>query len=115
MSTCLICLQELTEEDFERGEAVYLDCGCKGENSARHASCAREWFRTKGDDRCEICKALVSNVVPATELLPEDDSAPENREDDSAPENRACEYMVRCCVHLFIIGLIFYVFLSRAT
>eukprot|EP00198_Chlamydomonas_reinhardtii_P010667 XP_001700004.1 predicted protein [Chlamydomonas reinhardtii] len=40
---CLICLEVLTPEEFESGEAISLQCLCKGEVSLRHRRCAIEW------------------------------------------------------------------------
>ena len=40
---CLICLDMLTPEDFAKGDAILLDCLCKGEVAMRHRSCAIEW------------------------------------------------------------------------
>ncbi len=40
---CLICLEVLTPEDFEAGDAIALQCACKGEVALRHRKCAIEW------------------------------------------------------------------------
>ncbi|KAK9836250.1 hypothetical protein WJX84_008511, partial [Apatococcus fuscideae] len=59
---CLICLDNLTSEDFESGEAMALECQCRGELALRHRSCAIKWTRVKGDNICDICKAPISNL-----------------------------------------------------
>lgn len=45
---CLICLEVLTPEEFESGEAISLQCLCKGEVSLRHRRCAIEWSHVSG-------------------------------------------------------------------
>jgi hypothetical protein len=40
---CLICLETLLPEDFESGEAIALECGCRGDVRLRHLACAIEW------------------------------------------------------------------------
>lgn len=59
---CLICLEPLTTADFTSGEAISLDCQCRGELALRHRSCAIKWSRVKGDVTCDICKAQVQNL-----------------------------------------------------
>lgn len=59
---CLICLEPLTSEDFISGEAISLDCKCRGELALRHRACAIKWSRVKGDVTCDICKSQVANL-----------------------------------------------------
>jgi hypothetical protein len=59
---CLICLEPLTSEDFMSGEAISLDCQCRGDLALRHRACAIKWSRVKGDAVCDICKSTVANL-----------------------------------------------------
>ncbi|KAK9917471.1 hypothetical protein WJX75_004708 [Coccomyxa subellipsoidea] len=59
---CLICLENLTAEDFECGEAMSLDCQCRGELALRHRTCAEKWSRVKGDRVCDVCKSIINNL-----------------------------------------------------
>ena len=113
MCPCLICLQELTDKDFESGEAIYLDCGCKGENAARHARCAREWFQTKRNYQCEVCKVVVSNIAPLSVAVTVSEASCEASAIDVVPQSHFRGYVARCCVHALIIGVILYIFMSR--
>ncbi|GIM13315.1 hypothetical protein Vretimale_16452 [Volvox reticuliferus] len=61
---CLICLEVLVPEEFERGDAISLQCACKGEVSLRHRKCAIEWSHHKGDVICDICKQVIANLPP---------------------------------------------------
>eukprot|EP00775_Hariotina_reticulata_P011441 gene11441-11587_t len=67
--TCLICLDLLTPEDFETGEAMQLDCRCKGEVALRHRQCAEKWSRVKGSTICDVCKSPILNL-PEVPPLP---------------------------------------------
>lgn len=64
MPTCLICLDNLTPEDFTSGEAISLDCECKGEVALRHKSCAIKWSQVKGNTICDVCKHPILNLPP---------------------------------------------------
>jgi hypothetical protein len=44
---CLICLDALEPADFESGEAIVLECQCRGELALRHRTCAEKWARVK--------------------------------------------------------------------
>ena len=64
---CLICLEPLSEADFESGEAMALECGCRGDLAARHRECAIKWSQVKDDGRgglpqCELCRQPVKNL-----------------------------------------------------
>ncbi|CAD7703497.1 unnamed protein product [Ostreobium quekettii] len=61
---CLICLEPLSPEDFESGEAITLECQCRGETALRHRSCAEKWVRVKGDLICDICRSPILNLPP---------------------------------------------------
>ena len=105
---CLICLDNLTPEDFEvqsdvftylqaviklfyvnahflmsietpaqapvlrpfcytqAGEAIQLECECRGDLALRHKSCAEKWARVKGDNVCDICKQPIKNLAAIT-------------------------------------------------
>jgi hypothetical protein len=69
MPTCLICLDQLTPEDFESGEAMYLACRCKGEVAVRHRQCAEKWTQIKGNTICDVCKTPILNL-PEVPPLP---------------------------------------------
>ena len=45
---------------MQSGEAISLDCVCRGELALRHRTCAIKWSRVKGDAICDICRAPVS-------------------------------------------------------
>ncbi|KAL6779656.1 hypothetical protein ACKKBG_A13190 [Auxenochlorella protothecoides x Auxenochlorella symbiontica] len=59
---CLICLETLTSEEFRNGEAMTLDCQCRGDLALRHRECAIKWAQVKGDCICELCKHEVKNL-----------------------------------------------------
>ena len=64
---CLICLEPLSPSDFESGEAISLDCGCRGDLAMRHRECAITWSQVKDDGRgglpqCELCRKPVKNL-----------------------------------------------------
>ncbi|KAK9817576.1 hypothetical protein WJX74_000863 [Apatococcus lobatus] len=67
---CLICLDNLTAEDFESGEAMALECQCRGELALRHRGCAIKWTRVKGDNICDICKAPITNLPQVSPRAP---------------------------------------------
>lgn len=68
---CLICLDPLTTEDYDRGEAIQLQCKCRGDLAMRHKTCAARWAGHKGDNVCDICKEPINNlpepIVPERE------------------------------------------------
>eukprot|EP01025_Chloroclados_australasicus_P019325 TRINITY_DN2053_c0_g1_i1.p2 TRINITY_DN2053_c0_g1~~TRINITY_DN2053_c0_g1_i1.p2 ORF type:complete len:395 (-),score=57.06 TRINITY_DN2053_c0_g1_i1:639-1823(-) len=59
---CLICFEPLLAEDFESGEAIQLQCSCKGDVAMRHQQCAIRWSKVKGDNICDICKKPILNI-----------------------------------------------------
>lgn len=67
---CLICLENLTPEDFEAGEAIQLECECRGDLALRHHSCAVKWAHVKGDNVCDICKQPIKNLPAITPRAP---------------------------------------------
>ncbi|KAL0028755.1 hypothetical protein WJX79_005101 [Trebouxia sp. C0005] len=67
---CLICLENLTPEDFEAGEAIQLECECRGDLALRHHSCAIKWAHVKGDNVCDICKQPIKNLPAITPRAP---------------------------------------------
>ncbi|BDA48648.1 hypothetical protein COCOBI_12-3290 [Coccomyxa sp. Obi] len=74
---CLICLENLTAEDFECGEAMSLDCQCRGELALRHRTCAEKWSRVKGDRVCDVCKSTINNLPEVTPPAPGTDGGSE--------------------------------------
>lgn len=59
---CLICLEPLSNEDFENGEAITLACQCRGDAALRHKNCAQKWVDIKGDLICDVCRAPITNL-----------------------------------------------------
>ncbi|EIE27490.1 hypothetical protein COCSUDRAFT_45883 [Coccomyxa subellipsoidea C-169] len=89
---CLICLENLTAEDFECGEAMSLDCQCRGELALRHRSCAEKWSRVKGDRVCDVCKSTINNLPEVVPLAPGTDAGSDNGNslfDDMEDRNHA--------------------------
>lgn len=50
--------------EMQSGEAISLDCQCRGELALRHKACAIKWSRVKGDAVCDICKSPVRLHCP---------------------------------------------------
>jgi len=73
---CLICLEPLLQEEFDRGIAMIQECDCKGDTALRHKSCAQRWVNTKGDLTCDICRAPIRNL-----------DAPQPRSEDGSQHN----------------------------
>lgn len=69
---CLICLDPLTTEDYDQGEAIQLQCKCRGDLAMRHKTCAARWAGHKGDNVCDICKEPIHNLPEP--IVPERDS-----------------------------------------
>ncbi len=69
---CLICLEPLTTEDYDKGEAIQLQCKCRGDLAMRHKTCAARWAGHKGDNVCDICKEPIQNLPEP--IVPERDS-----------------------------------------
>lgn len=69
---CLICLDPLTTEDYDKGEAIQLQCKCRGDLAMRHKTCAARWAGHKGDNVCDICKEPIHNLPEP--IVPERDS-----------------------------------------
>ena len=67
---CLICLESVTQEQLESGEAVYLRCDCKGDVALRHTACAIKWAAVKQSRECDICKAEIQNLPALEDLRP---------------------------------------------
>lgn len=55
---CRVCQQD-KEEDL-----IDLGCLCRGGLAKAHRSCIDTWFRTRGSNKCEICRAVAVNVPP---------------------------------------------------
>ncbi|KAK9815160.1 hypothetical protein WJX73_009205 [Symbiochloris irregularis] len=75
---CLICLENLGPDDFESGEAMQLECQCRGELAMRHRVCAEKWSRVKGDRVCDVCKAPIMNLPEITPRAPGSAGSDEN-------------------------------------
>lgn len=78
---CIICLETLTEEDFANGDAISLQCGCKGDVTYRHLACAVKWAQVKGSTMCDICKKPIENLPNIDDLPPPDLVEPLTPED----------------------------------
>jgi len=78
---CVICLETLTEEDFGNGDAISLQCGCKGDITYRHLACAVKWAQVKGSTMCDICKKPIENLPNIDDLPPPDLVEPLTPED----------------------------------
>jgi hypothetical protein len=72
---CLICLEPLTPEQFEKNEAIKLQCLCLGEVSMRHRACAVRWSQVRGNTVCDICNAPIANLPPVAPRPPQQDDA----------------------------------------
>jgi len=62
LPTCLICLDALTPEDFDSGEAITQACACKGDVALRHRRCAVQWSVVKRSTVCDVCRAPIVNL-----------------------------------------------------
>lgn len=84
---CLICLETLTSEEFRNGEAMTLDCQCRGDLALRHRECALKWARVKGDRVCELCKHEVRNLpaIPPRSPAPAPEDLLPGMDDGYAP------------------------------
>ncbi len=55
---------------LQSGEAIALECQCRGELALRHRACAIKWTRVKGDNTCDICKAPITNLPQVSPRAP---------------------------------------------
>lgn len=56
--------------DVQAGEAIQLECECRGDLALRHQSCAVKWAHVKGDNVCDICKQPIKNLPAITPRAP---------------------------------------------
>lgn len=54
----------------QAGEAIQLECECRGDLALRHKTCAEKWARVKGDNVCDICKQPIQNLAAITPRAP---------------------------------------------
>ena len=73
LPACLICLDTLTPEDFDSGEAIEQACKCRGDVALRHRRCAVQWSLVKRSLVCDVCRAPITNLPPLP--LPPDAAA----------------------------------------
>ncbi|KAH7294297.1 hypothetical protein KP509_28G064800 [Ceratopteris richardii] len=57
-AVCRICMLELEEGR----ETFKMECSCKGELSLGHQDCIVKWFSVKGNNVCDICHTVVTNL-----------------------------------------------------
>ncbi|MCO5605024.1 hypothetical protein L7F22_059201 [Adiantum nelumboides] len=57
-AVCRICMLELEEGN----ETFKMECSCKGELALALKDCAMKWFSVKGNNLCDICNSVVSNL-----------------------------------------------------
>lgn len=57
---------------LQAGEAIQLECECRGDLALRHHSCAVKWAHVKGDNICDICKQPIKNLPDITPRAPSD-------------------------------------------
>lgn len=62
---CLICLEPLTADDFESGEAMKLDCQCRGDMRLRHKTCASKWVDVSVHITAIIGLFLQNTMLPS--------------------------------------------------
>ena len=55
---------------MQAGEAIQLECECRGDLALRHHSCAVKWAHVKGDNVCDICKQPIKNLPAITPRAP---------------------------------------------
>ncbi|KAL5551451.1 hypothetical protein UlMin_001627 [Ulmus minor] len=55
---CRVCQQEKEEI------LIDLGCHCRGGLAKAHRSCIDTWFLTRGSNKCEICQAVATNILP---------------------------------------------------
>ncbi len=56
--------------NIQAGEAIQLECECRGDLALRHHSCAVKWAHVKGDNVCDICKQPIKNLPAITPRAP---------------------------------------------
>ena len=60
----------LTNDSLQAGEAIQLECECRGDLALRHNTCAVKWAHVKGDNVCDICKQPIKNLPAITPRAP---------------------------------------------
>ena len=87
-AVCLICLEPLSQADFESGEGMTLECGCRGDLAVRHRACAVKWSQVKDDGRgglpqCELCRKPVKNLPELPRRPEREDRVPATQPGDA--------------------------------
>ena len=63
MGYLTVSTSELETFAVQSGEAISLDCQCRGDLALRHRTCAVKWSRVKGDVVCDICKTQARHLA----------------------------------------------------
>lgn len=84
---CRICFVELSEG----GETLKMECSCRGELAYAHRECAITWFRTKGDNKCEVCQEEVRNLPVTLLTVHNPRNVPEVNNNVAEVNNNAAE------------------------
>eukprot|EP01026_Neomeris_dumetosa_P008920 TRINITY_DN1291_c0_g1_i4.p2 TRINITY_DN1291_c0_g1~~TRINITY_DN1291_c0_g1_i4.p2 ORF type:complete len:354 (-),score=46.72 TRINITY_DN1291_c0_g1_i4:740-1801(-) len=108
---CLICFGPLVSEDFETGEAIQLDCSCKGDVAMRHRSCAIQWSKVKGDNVCDICKKPILNIPTPSHSAASSDAGDLGDGSDNARPGPA-DYIFDCIRVSWVAMIICILFLN---
>jgi hypothetical protein len=87
-AVCLICLEPLSQAEFESGEGMTLECGCRGDLAVRHRACAIKWSQVKDDGRgglpqCELCRKPVKNLPELPRRPEREDQGPARQPGDT--------------------------------
>ncbi|KAJ9706422.1 hypothetical protein PVL29_001768 [Vitis rotundifolia] len=65
--TPALTMNAVCHADMEE-DLIELGCHCRGWLAKAHRTYIDAWFRTRGSNKCEICKQVVANVPPPESL-----------------------------------------------
>jgi len=85
--------------DIQAGEAIQLECECRGDLALRHHSCAVKWAHVKGDNVCDICKQPIKNLPAITPRAPSEPGSDVDMTgfDDIDAQNHPHGLHGKCC------------------